>query len=115
MNRAAQPTSDTDQSMNRTSRLMNRTAKKLLTYGVAGVVLGTLLAAYGVDIFVWLSNLEGSNAEAGLAAVSIVITLLRGVIVPMGDALFGASLVINVVTQDVRLQITLNTNGRYYE
>ena len=111
MNRAAQPTSHTHQSMNRTSRPTNRTAKKLLTYGVAGVVLGTLLAAYGVDIFAWLSNRAGTNAEAGLAAVSLVITLLRGVLVPVGAAFIGAALVINALSPDVQLSPSLQKNA----
>ena len=110
MNRAARPINRTDQPMNRTSRSINRTAKKLLTYGVVGVVLGTLLAAYGVDVFAWLSNRAGSNAEAGLATVSLVITLLRGVMVPVGAAFIGAALVINALSPDAQLSPGLQRN-----
>lgn len=76
---------------------MNDTAKKLLGYGAAAVIIGTLLSGYGASVFIWLSNLAGSNAEVGLETVSLAITLLRGVLVPVGAALIGAAVVINAL------------------
>jgi len=76
---------------------MSEISKKILTYGIAGVIIGTLIGAYGTSFFVWLSELAGSNAEAGLSAVSLVITLLRGVLVPVGAALIGAAVVIHAL------------------
>lgn len=76
---------------------MNPTAKKLLINGAVCVVLGTLLAAYGVDVFTWLSDLAGSNAEIGLGAVSLLISLLRGILVPVGAAIIGAAIAVNVL------------------
>lgn len=74
---------------------MNNTARKLVTYGILGIIIGTLAAAYGADLFVWISNIAGNNAEPGLAAVSLIITLIRGLLVPVGAALIGAGIVIN--------------------
>lgn len=81
-------------------RRLNPTAKKLLIYGVGGMLLGTLTTAYGVSFFSWLSSVAGYNAEPGLQLVSLIITLLRGLLIPIGAAFIGAAIVIDVTFRE---------------
>ncbi len=81
---------------------MHPTAKKCLQWAVGLLVLGALIVIYGAQTYAWLVELAGANADVGLDAVNIILTILRSALFPMGAVLIGVAILIQVLTADVR-------------
>ena len=69
-------------------------AKKSLIAGIAVLLAGAVVVAYGTDTYVWFAGLPGATAEPGLHVVSLVLNILRLTLMPLGAALVGAAVVI---------------------
>lgn len=76
---------------------MNHTAKRCVQWAVGLWVLGALALVYGTQAYLGLADLAGANAEAGLDAVNIVLTILRSALFPTGAALIGAAVVVQAL------------------
>lgn len=76
---------------------MHPTARRTLLWGIVLLVGGSIVTAYGTDLYLWLAGVAGANADAGLHAVSLVINVLRGALLPLGGALVAAAVVINTL------------------
>lgn len=76
---------------------MHPTSKSCLRWAVALVVVGVVLVVYGTDLYLGLAELAGANADVGLDAVNLLLTLLRSTVFPMGAVLVGAAIVIQAL------------------
>lgn len=76
---------------------MHPTAKKCLQWAVAPLILGGLVTIYGTQAYVGLSDLAGANAQVGLDAINIVLTVVRSAVFSVGAALVGAAVVIQTL------------------
>lgn len=76
---------------------MNDASKKCVWWAVALFVVGIGAQAFGPDIYGAIDRLAGSNAQAGMSLVNVVINILAGICLPTGGALIGAAVVTNVL------------------
>ena len=79
---------------------MHPVAKKCVVYGVLLLVIGAVLIIYIPDVYNAIANAAGSNAQAGLDVVNIVLQMIRSGIMPVGAALIGAAVVIQTLSSD---------------
>jgi len=76
---------------------MNPTAKKCVQWAVIMFVIGVGALAFGPHIYSVISNTAGSNAQAGMDFLNIVILVLTNACLPTGGALIGAAVIINTL------------------
>ena len=76
---------------------MHATAKKCVQWSIALFLVGALLIVFGPQIFKQISDLAGANAAVGLDLVDVTLTLVRSTSMPVGAALIGAAVVIQVL------------------
>jgi len=76
---------------------VHATAKKCVQWSIALFLVGALLMVFGPRIFVQLSDLAGANAAVGLDLADVTLTLVRLTTMPVGAALIGAAVVIQVL------------------
>lgn len=76
---------------------MHPTAKRCIEWAVVLLILGAILLVYGTDAYVGLTKLAGANADVGLDAVNIILTLVRSALFPMGAVLIGVAIVIQTM------------------
>jgi multisubunit Na+/H+ antiporter MnhG subunit len=75
-------------------------AKKCVAYGVLLLVVGAVLIIYIPDLYNAIANTAGSNAQAGLDVVNVVLQVIRSGFMPVGAALIGAAVVIQTLSND---------------
>lgn len=81
---------------------MHQTAKRCVQWAVGLWVLGAVVLIYGAQAYVWLADEVGSDAQAGLDAVDIVLTIARSALFPLGAVLIGAAVVIQTLAPGLR-------------
>lgn len=79
---------------------MHPTARRCVQWAVGLLVVGAVLVAYGPDLYGAVVGVAGANAEVGLGVLHVVLTLVRSVAFPLGAALIGAAIVIQVLAPD---------------
>lgn len=80
-------------------------ARKSLIAGVTCLIVGTIIVAYGAELYISIENAAGATADSGLAVVSLIINITRSALPPLGGALVAAAVVIQAVA-------ALVTDGR---
>ena len=76
---------------------MNPAAKKCIQWAIGLWVVGAVLVVYMPDIYMAIADRAGTNAEAGLEVVNVALTLAHATLMPLGAALVGAAVVIQVM------------------
>ena len=76
---------------------MHPTAKRCVQWAVVLLVLGAVVLIYGTQAYVGLADVAGANAQVGLDAINIILTMVRSAIFPMGAVLIGAAVVIQTL------------------
>lgn len=76
---------------------MHPVAVKCIKWAVGLFIVGGLTGAYGGNVLVALSDYAGVNANAGIWAFSVVISLMQWTLMPLGGSLVGAAVVIQTL------------------
>lgn len=76
---------------------MHPTARRCIGWAVALITAGAVLLVFVPQIYVAIANLAGANAEAGVALVDVVLTIVRWTMIPVGASLIGAAVVIQTL------------------
>ncbi|MFD1719548.1 hypothetical protein [Georgenia deserti] len=61
-------------------------------------VVGGFLVAVGPDLYTALAGAVNASAEPGMRVLSVVLTIVRTGLIPLGAALFGAAVVIQALS-----------------
>lgn len=76
---------------------MHPTARRCVIWAVVLLVAGAVLHTTIPDLYAALVDAAGPNAEIGMRAVDVVLTLVRWALFPMGAALVGAAVVVQAL------------------
>ena len=79
---------------------MNSTAKKCIYWAIGLWIAGAVLLIYMPDIYLAVADRAGANAEFGLRGLNIALVLVNSTLIPVGAALVGAAVVIQVMTKN---------------
>jgi len=73
------------------------TAKRCVQWAVGLFVSGVILSAYGTDLYFRLTQVAGANAETGLGAVMLLLSLVQSTAFPLGAVLIGTAIVVQTL------------------
>ena len=79
---------------------MHPIAKRCVQWAIGLLVLGAVVLIYGAQAYSWLSDVAGANADTGLDAVNIILTIVRSTTFPLGAVLIGAAIVVHALADD---------------
>lgn len=79
---------------------MHPTATKCIQWAAILFVVGAVLVVVGPSVFVWVAELAGANAAAGVGFIDVALTLVRWTTIPTGASLIGAAIVINTLSPE---------------
>lgn len=81
---------------------MHPAAKRCVQWSVGLLVLGTLTLVFRPEVYTVFSRLAGPESEIGYTLLNTAFTFAQATLFPVGSALIGAAVVIQVLGGQVR-------------
>ena len=79
---------------------MNPAAKKCIQWAIGLWVVGVAHGIYMPDLYMAIATRAGANADIGLHGLNFLLTFVNAILIPVGAALIGAAVVIQVLTKN---------------